>query len=94
MDTGIKSFIIQTLSESTRSELRDHYFCDREISWWKDSEEVASAYLGRNDEFHFDHQGTTYTSDNWNEIKEFVKLGQLGKVSRNDSTGEDTYRGA
>lgn len=84
----------EVLAKCIRSELRDHYFGDREISWQLNGKDVAEAYMGKEAEFHFTHNGIEFDTKNSNLISDLIKLGTIGNIERNDSTGDSTYRGA
>ena len=87
------------LSESTRSELRDHAFGDREI-YWKHPVlgDFAKGYSGPGAPGLFvydkDDEGAGYEVSETDEvnISDLFKLGIRGQVERNDSTGPDTYQ--
>jgi hypothetical protein len=84
------------LNECHRNELRDHAFGDREIYWWHPKlGNIAEGYSGRSVCFSMnDENGTEVQFDRVftdSEIESLFKLGTMGKISRNDSTGPDTY---
>ena len=82
------------LSNSFRSELRDHFFGDREITWSDEhGEDVATGYAGGNTaEVHIGGSGEGLFVDA--EARSLMGLGKVKEISRNDSAGPDEYKGA
>lgn len=88
------------LNSCVRSECRDHAFGDREIFWNRpDGSLVAEGYCGRDGASVW----PACNEEDGKELFEFPKFsddqqwellrcGTRGKISRNDSTGPDTYR--
>jgi hypothetical protein len=86
----------QILSETTRSELRDHAFGDREVFWTKDGVEIAGGYFGGRTADVWIGKGV----EGWEgptgdfeglEARKLSQLGTLGVVDRNDETGPEEY---
>lgn len=84
-----------------RSELRDHYFGDREISWYFEEIEVAYGHFSINSqhiailEFRKGMKlprklGEFFYSD----AQKLVDCGASVVIARNDEVGPDEYRGA
>lgn len=93
MTTLTKEQAVKLLTESRRDELRDHAFGDREIYWVHPVlGDIAEGYSGGGDVsisvvFEVGDRVFGYGSDD----RELLKLGQRGRVERNDSTGPDEY---
>lgn len=83
------------LEDSTRSELRDHAFGDREVFWEKDGQTIATGYFGGGQgSVSFDvgdEIPDDTTSFDGEEARELSSLGKLGEIGRNDETGPDTF---
>jgi hypothetical protein len=94
------------LNGAIRTECRDHAFGDREVYWYTedqiariDSEDPEGVEWG--DEVgggYFGQGGSTVwigeTTFNGADAYELVKCGQRAQIGRNDTTGDDQYRGA
>lgn len=87
------------LDKCVRYELRDHYFCDREVFWktHEDGEDVADGYFGggtntvyiMEDAVDFDRK--VFTGQ---EARELSQCGRIVHVERNDTAGPDYYEGS
>ncbi len=84
------------LGGAIRTELRDHAFGDREVTWTKifaDKEDiVGNGYFGGNlnDVSVIDTDGNWYTFKG-KEAESLSNWGSIGTIERNDSTGPDNY---
>lgn len=84
------------LDKCQRSELKDHYFGDREIGWSLNDVEVASGYFGSSSQsVSIFHPGTNETvwSCEGGPARDLSRAGTLVSVERNDSEGPDQYQG-
>lgn len=89
---SIPSQVKEVLTKSIRSELRDHAFGDKEITWnLPDGTMVAEAYVGSCSEFSYSHDKVVYSTINYAIVDEISKLGIRGSESRNDSSGPDEF---
>ena len=90
---------IEKLNLAVRSELRDHAFGDREISWEIDGKERADGYSGSTGTFitifgdELDEEGYPIAVAEFEGRDAFklLECGFTGHVERNDSTGPDRY---
>lgn len=82
-------------------ESRDHYFGDREITFLIMDVEIGGGYLSRdhkgiwfddNELVPFDLRG--WECENYSFILQFLKSVKSKEIGRNDTEGEDRYRGA
>lgn len=84
------------LDKCERSELRDHYFGDREVSWHLDGVEVAFGYLGPSSQsvsiFRPVTNEMVWDCDG-KEARNLSYAGKLTELSRNDTEGPDRYQG-
>lgn len=78
------------LATCERDELRDHAFGDMEIVWTRDGVSIASGYFGH-DAAGVSFDGVAFEDDDARALRH---LGRLAGVHRNDTTGEDEWRGA
>jgi hypothetical protein len=87
------------LSVAKRSELRDHAFGDREVFWdldlvaaedfSREEGSVAGGYFGSGSaSLWMVHSTLSWSGE---VARDLAKLGGLGVIERNDSTGPDTY---
>lgn len=83
---------VALLSNCTRSELRDHAFGDREVSWWSGGQLVGDGYysgtcaeatVGVGD------QATTFKDA---EARTLLARGRVSRIYRNDFAGPVQYR--
>lgn len=93
----------KVLSGAVRSELRDHAFGDREVTWRVGEEVVAEGYSGSSGTYvtvyppggyqrEFDGEEVETGDFEGYQARELIKLGASGVIERNDSTGPSTYR--
>jgi hypothetical protein len=90
---------VEILSLAARSELQDHAFGDREISWVVDGVQVADGYSGSTGtyvDFYGEGEGedgfpTTIGEFEGRDASKLLECGFTGPVERNDSTGPDRY---
>ena len=78
----------QRLVGTTRHELRDHAFGDREVTWVKNGTLIASGYFGGGAGHVSFHAASISFVDN--EARSLLDCGTL-EVSRNDETGPDEF---
>ena len=76
------------LDACERTELRDHAFGDRVISWTKRGYEVAYGYSGSSGCGVHIVGDSSFEGD---EAKDLVNCGTLVHTQRNDSTGPEDY---
>ena len=83
----------RALEGTVRSELRDHYFGDRELYWHNPVTKalIASGYSGSSHASISFYDCSQFKDD---EARELFSCGTLGQVDRNDETGPNEYRGA
>lgn len=75
----------ELLAPSTRNELRDHAFGDKEVYFEVDGTTIAEGYSGSSGQsVHIN--GTEFTGE---EACILLALGTLGNVDRNDSGKDD-----
>lgn len=81
---------VKLLSTSTRDELRDHAFGDREVYWTNSfDQQVATGYVGSGAcEIDFLGFDVRFEEDQYRDL---INLGQVGKVERNDETGPEEF---
>jgi len=80
------------LDQSYRSELRDHAFGDREVSWCdQEGNDIGFGYAGAGS-VRVSVVNGDYFDDKEADI--LIMCGKLKRVERNDSTGPDDYRGS
>lgn len=85
------------LNSCTRSELRDHAFGDREVSWDDDEGNAVGFYCNSGRPPHMVYVTTFDDAGNELESAEFsdyslLSCGSSARIERNDSTGPDTYQ--
>lgn len=83
----------QLLSGCIRSELRDHAFGDREVSFTRNEIHVAEGYSGggvADITIFTDSDDSVVFSGK--DAEELLQCGIKGEVERNDSTGPDEYK--
>lgn len=86
------------LSESRRTELRDHAFGDRELNWYHPIYgPIASAYSGSSGNtisVRYEEAGKIhyFESLDYTETRTLFLLGTLARIERNDSTGPNKYK--
>lgn len=77
---------VELLTNAKRSELRDHFFGDKEVYFTSDDDRsIAEGYSG-NSAVSIMVQGTEFTGD---QAAELLTLGTLVAVERNDSDTND-----
>ncbi len=84
------------LNTCARSELRDHAFGDREVSWTDDDGHELGFYCNSGRAPHMVYV-ERYEDGKKVEAAEFhdyslLKCGKSARIERNDSTGPDTYQ--
>jgi hypothetical protein len=79
------------LSTAIRSELQDHAFGDREVTWFQDDDVVLAIGYFNGTESEVTFITEPPVSFHGDEAQKLSKLGVIGKISRNDMTGPDTY---
>lgn len=77
----------KVLEETVRSELRDHAFGDREVTWMNEGGIVATGYFGSGMSEVSIGEHNFVGSDAYLLSKKGVE----GKIERNDETGPDEY---
>lgn len=78
----------QRLVGTTRYELRDHAFGDREVTWMRGDQNIAGGYFGGGHaDVWFEGLEAKFSGD---DARSLLDCGTLS-VSRNDETGPDTY---
>ena len=90
---------VEILNSAVRSELRDHAFGDREISWEREGVQVADGYSGSTGtyvDFYGEGEGedgfpTTVGEFEGRDAFKLLECGSEGHVERNDSTGPSKY---
>lgn len=83
------------LNRCRKSELRDHAFGDAEVGFYLDERHVAEGYYGKDSSISIlseDQSGVTDTEFTGKEADELRNCGSSEKISRNDSTGPDTFK--
>jgi len=79
----------ELLNGCVREELQDHAFGDAEVFWRKNDTLVAEGYFsGPFAEVVFEIGDVKFFADDARKLR---NCGTMGAVSRNDSTGPDTY---
>ena len=80
------------LDTCVRSECRDHAFGDREI-FWEDAggNLVAEGYAGASGASVWSCSGNEFENMTDDESRALLRCGRQGQLSRNDSTGPDSY---
>lgn len=89
----------ECLSICKRTELRDHFFHDREVDWYFEGVHVASGYFSLKERnitiYKYVTDGTferLAQFDN-SEADQLVGLGESFELSRNDKVGPEKYYG-
>lgn len=78
MNTITLSEAQDLLSQCNRVELRDHYFGDKELTWYdSEGQEVATGYCGHDFEVVIDYEDKYYLSKG----DEAYRLSKLGTLS-------------